>query len=456
MGRLKTTKTYQDLIAIGEIEKDRIDFALQVIAEHKGTDAYKTAMDAALYYKHQNPTIMRYQKWVYNTMGKKVPDVWAANNKIPCRYYFYFVTQLVQYLLGNGVSFTADGTKKKLGADFDTKMQKLATNAQNGGVSFAYWNLDHVEVFDILEFAPLLDEETGAIMAGVRFWQIDAEKPLMFTLYEIDGVTEYRKSRDKDVEIVTEKRAYKQTAQITQADGVIAVEGENYPTFPIVPLYNIGHQSELIGSQNTLDAYDLMASALVNNVDDGNLIYWVIKNCGGMDLSDDAKFIEQLKMTHVAHADGDDGASVDAHTVEAPFEANEVALERLRKQLFDDFMALDVKQISAGATTATQINAAYEPLNNKADAFEYEVINCIQGILKLAGIEDTPTFTRSRIVNVQEEVQTVLQAAEYVDDEYMTKKILTLLGDGDKAKEVLDRLTADSANRFTPVEDGEE
>ena len=123
-----------------------------------------------------------------------------------------------------------------------------------------------------------------------------------------------------------------------------------------------------------------MASALVNNIDDGNLIYWVIKNCGGMDLDDDAKFIEQLKTTHVVHADGDEGAAVDAHTVEAPFEANENALERLRSQLFDDFMALDVTKISAGNTTATQIRSAYEPLNSKTDAFESEVTTCIQGM----------------------------------------------------------------------------
>ena len=440
-------------MALGENEKERIEFIRQVIEEHKSSDLYKTAANAALYYAHQNPTIARAQKLVYDMFGKAHVDKYSANNKIYCRYYWYFITQAVQYLLGNGISFTSDGTKEKLGKDFDTKMQKLAANAQNGGVSYAFFNLDHIEVFDVLEFAPLYDEETGALMAGVRFWQIDSDKPLMFTLYELDGYTDYKKPQDEDVKIIHEKQAYKTVVQSTEADGEEVVAGENYPSFPIVPLYNTGHQSELVGNQFTIDAYDLMASALVNNVDDGNLIYWVLKNCGGMDDADDAKFIEQLKVTHVVHADGDDGASIDAHTVEAPFEANETALERLRRQLFDDFMALDVKDISAGATTATQINAAYEPLNNKSDAFEYEVINCIQGLLELIGVEDTPTFTRSKIVNVQEEVQTVLQAANYLDDEYITKKVLTLFGDGDKAKEVLKRIDAEGTARFTPTTD---
>ena len=197
-----------------------------------------------------------------------------------------------------------------------------------------------------------------------------------------------------------------------------------------------------------------MASALVNNIDDGNLIYWVIKNCGGMDLDDDAKFIEQLKTTHVVHADGDEGAAVDAHTVEAPFEANEQALERLRSQLFDDFMALDINKISAGNVTATQIRSAYEPLNSKTDAFESEVTTCIQGILDILGIDDTPTYTRSKIVNVQEEVQTILTAAEYLSSEYITSKILTLLGDADKIQDELIKVQDEALSRFAPTFDG--
>ena len=42
----------------------------------------------------------------------------------------------------------------------------------------------------------------------------------------------------------------------------------------------------------------------------------------------------------------------------------------------------------------------------------------------------------------------VLQAAEYLDDEYITTKILTLLGDADKAQEVLKRKDAEAADRY--------
>ena len=42
----------------------------------------------------------------------------------------------------------------------------------------------------------------------------------------------------------------------------------------------------------------------------------------------------------------------------------------------------------------------------------------------------------------------VLQSAEYLDDEYVTTKILTLLGDADKAREVLKRKDAEAADRY--------
>ena len=51
--------TYNDLLEIGENEKERIDFIRQAINEHCNSDRYKTAVDAELYYDGLNPTINR-------------------------------------------------------------------------------------------------------------------------------------------------------------------------------------------------------------------------------------------------------------------------------------------------------------------------------------------------------------------------------------------------------------
>jgi hypothetical protein len=258
---------------------------------------------------------------------------------------------------------------------------------------------------------------------------------------------------NKDGVPAGKKRAYKQIIRKSEVEGETILDGENYPGFPIVPLWNVNRQSDLVGNRGTIDAYDLMVSGLINNVSSGEFLYWVLTNCDGMSDADVAKFIEQLTVTHFAKMDNtDEGSKAEAHKAEVPFAANSEAIARLTDRLYADFMALRVESISAGSVTATQIVAAYEPINQKTDQFEYQVTDFIQGVLELAGIEDEPTYTRSQMSNQSEMLEMVLQCAEYLDDEYITTKLLTLLGDADKVDEVLKRKDAESADRYKQQE----
>jgi hypothetical protein len=131
-------------------------------------------------------------------------------------------------------------------------------------------------------------------------------------------------------------------------------------------------------------------------------------------------------------------------------------LEIISKDLYRDFMALDTENIAAGAITATQIKAAYTPPDNKVDEYEYQVGEFIQGILNVAGIDDTWSFTRSKIVNTTETITNLVQAAEYLAPDYITRKILEELGDGDKADEMLAQMAADEIDRFNAESDEKE
>ena len=63
------------------------------------------------------------------------------------------------------------------------------------------------------------------------------------------------------------------------ADGTEILDGENYPGFPIVPLWaNREHQSELTGLREKIDGYDLIQSGLANTIDEASMIYWRVKN----------------------------------------------------------------------------------------------------------------------------------------------------------------------------------
>lgn len=446
--------TYQDLLAVGEDENERMNFVRTIIASHKNSDAYEMAKIAQEYDGRRNVTINNYRKLLYTISGQAVPDNYSANYKLCSNFFNRFVIQQNQFLLGNGISFANPEEKNKLGNDFDTRLQELGRYALVDGESFGFWNYDHLEVFRLTEFAPLYNEETGALSSGVRFWQIDPLKPLRATLYEIDGYTEYI-WRNGNGEILSPKRKYILRVRESAVDGLEIVDGENYPSFPIVPLWgNTARQSELVGIREQIDCYDLIKSGFANDLDDASQIYWTISNASGMDDIDLAKFIERMKTVKAAVVE-DDGAKAESHTLDVPYASREALLERIRNDLYDDFMALDVKNIVGGSATATQIRASYDPMNNKTDMYEYCIRDFIDGLFVIIGIDSEVSFTRSVLVNAQESIQVILQAAQYLPDEYVTKKILEILGDGDKAEELLAQMEKDSINRLGDI-DGEE
>ena len=125
----------------------------------------------------------------------------------------------------------------------------------------------------------------------------------------------------------------------------------------------------------------------------------------------------------------------------------------MEKDLYKDAMALDTDAIANGNTVATAIRASYEPLNNKTDDFEYCVVEFIQGILELAGIDDDPTFKRSTIINQTEETTMVLAAAQYLDNKTILKHLPFI--NIDEIDEILDNVTREEANRYVPDEQNE-
>lgn len=438
--------TYQDLLEIKDDDNARMGFTRSVINDHKHSELYETAILAKEYDRRRNRTIVNYQKLLYTLSGRTVPDNISANYKMCSNFFDLFVTQESQYLLGNGVDWQEESTAAKLGDEFDTQLAKLGKKSLVEGEAFGFWNLDHLEVFGVSEFCPLYDEENGALMAGVRFWQIDKNKPLRATLYEPDGYTEYiwgEAGSYKAGRLLKQKRPYIVHTKTTQVDGTEIFDFENYPTFPIIPLWGSEKkQSELVGLQENIDAYDLIKSGFANDLEDSAQIYWILKNAGGMDEQDVVEFLNKLKRTRAANLE--DGVEAEAHTTDVPYAAREALLTRLRDDLFEQAEAFDSKKIASGGSVVTAaIKAAYQPLDTKTDEFEGCVRAFLKSLLAVVGIEgENPTFTRNMLINQQEQIQTVLTAAQYLPQDYITRKILNILGDGDQYEDIQKEIEA--------------
>lgn len=454
---------YEDLLKVPQGNEEKLfDFVLDTIYAHKRSPLYTEAITAYEYFKKRNVTIMEYKKLLYTLSGDAVPDNYSANYKFCNGFFPIFVKQENSFLLGDGITFNEDTTKDALGGDsFDSQIYEAGEYALWGAVSYLFFNFDHVDVFKCTEFAPLIGEEDGALHAGIRFWQIDSQRPLRATLYEEDGYTEmvwdtiyddHGNIKEQRGRIMKPKQAYQQTISVSIADGVEILDGKNYPSFPIVPLWaNREHQSELTGLREKIDGYDLIQSGFANDLDDASQIYWIINNAGGMDEVDLAKFMDQIKRVKAAVVE-DDGAKAEAHTLELPYQARQAGLADLRDSLYRDAMALDTDKITAGNVTATAIESAYENLELKCDGFEYCVTEAINSLLALIGVEDSPTYHRRKTTNQPEVTTMVLSAGDYLDDETILKHLPFL--NIDEIDEILMRKDEEEENRFEEV-DGE-
>ena len=427
--------TFQDF----EKADDKAKFVLSAISTYRNSDEYRMAELADEYDAQRNVTIQQTVRKLYTASGAVTEDPTVANNKIACNLFNRLNTQRCMYSLGNGVTFidpyeaakgAVDETKELLGRHFDHVLREAGYHALIHGCSYLFWDLDKVHEFTMREFVPLVDEYDGSLRAGIRFWQLDSNRPMNAVLYEQDGYTTYQTDANGRLVETKPKTAYKVTYVYTEADDdALDVIEENYGSLPIVRMYGSRlKQSTLVGMREAIDSYDLIQSGFANDLSDCAQIFWLVENYGGMDDEDLAEFLEKLKLNHVANVDTASGGHVTPYTQEIPHEARKAYLDDIRARIYEDFGGLDVHTVAAGATN-DHIDAAYQPLDENAADFEHWVSDAITQLLALQGIEDTPVFKRQRISNQKEQVEMLVQEAAWLDEATILRKLPNLTPD---------------------------
>jgi len=452
-----TYQDYEKAVERGEL----VEFIAKAIGQHTTSAAYKTALDANEYDRQRDVTVNNYTRFIAEHSGSGLVNVTAANNRISSNFFHRLNVQRCTYSLGNGVDFTDETIKPRLGEHFDRDFYRLAYYALIHGECFGLWNVDHMNVFPLTEFVPLYDETDGALRAGIRFWRMAVNKPLFAVLYTEAGYTKYKtrtNSGNADFVEVEPLHAYITHGIRTEAAGYEVVGYENYSTLPIIRMTGSSlKQSTLIGMRERIDSYDLIQSGFANDLQDCAQIYWIVENCGGMSEDDLRVFLNRMQRDHIVTADtksmGVESSSLKPFVQEVPFESRVAYLQHIRGAIYEDFGALDVTNMAASARTATEIEAAYQPMDENADDFEYQCIDFIQQLLALMGITGdaaTPIFKRNRIYNQKEQTEMVMLAAEYLDDETVLGKLPWVTVD--EIEEILARKDAENAERIEPEE----
>lgn len=441
-------------------------FLTEAITNHIHSEAYETAKDADEYDKQRNITITKYVQMIFSLTGQPIEDFTASNNKLPSNFFHRLNTQRNMYLLGNGVSFTnhkekaisSDGveitrdlTDEFFGSDFDNKIKKIGYKALIHGICFGFWSANKLHVFPLTEFVPLWDEDTGALRAGIRFWRLDKDKPMIAVLYEEDGYTKFRaEGQGMDFKEMKPKSSYQKIVEVSEEDGEEVIGESNYSgKLPIIPMWGSDlRQSTLIGLRQKIDSFDLIRSGFANDLTDCAQVYWILENCGGMNDKELARFRDRLKINHIAVADTQN-SKVSPYTQEIPYSARKEYLDEIRSGIYEDFGGLDVHTVAAGATN-DHIDAAYQPLDEEVSDFEFQVTEFITQLLNLVGIDDVPVFKRNRISNQKEQTDMVLSSAEHLDDETILQKLPFI--SVDEVANILAKKDKENAETFTTEE----
>lgn len=434
--------TYQDY----EKAPDKTKWLQDAITSYRSSKEYKKAVEEQDYQAGKNRTIMDVQKVIYSMAGLPENDFTASNIKIRNRLLHRLVTDRCSYSLGNGVSFAdkrkeiiggesriIDPTKEELGKKFDNSLYRWAYWACANGEAFLYVHKGHdreeweYNVFKKSEFLALYDEHSGALRGGVRFWSLEwGKRPITAVLYTEQGYTRFETRGDDNgtaaLQPVSELTPYVETVNTTEAFGEEVIGTGGLATLPIFPLYSGENRASALDDlKEIIDSIDMVLSGFANDIHDIAQIYWLISGAMGMTDGDKKQFLDRLILQHMAVVDGEN-SKVEGFTQEIPYEARKQCLQMMRSQAYENYGGFDIHTIEAGATN-DHIEAGYWPMDEEADAFEYEMITAIQQILDMMGIDDTPLFVRNRVSNQKEQTDMVLSAAQYLDEQTILEKL---------------------------------
>ena len=432
-----TQYTYEDWSAA----QDKAVFLKTVISAYKSCEDFTRALAAQRYFAADNDEIKKkviVQLDVQEAVGvdgavKTVANkVEVAGTRISSSFLFRFVTQQNQHLLGNGVTLADEALKKRLGRAFDTALASMGEKALLDGVCWGFWNSDHLEIIRAAEdgqsgSVALLGEADGQPKVLIQFWQLTASKPMHVRVFEADGMTMYAEDKNrKDLAVTQEKTSYKHEV-LKDVIGSKVIGSANYNgILPVVPLYaNPERRSEFTNSiKSKIDCFDRVASDFGDNLQMANDIFWVLNNFGGS-TKEVLQTLQQIKELRavVNISDGMGGGSTaEPHTFEVPYAARQVALDILRNELYNDYMALDNKTLTGSSLANSAIKAAVMDLNLKCDRFEWQLFDFVQKILALIGVQtEEISFKRRTYENETEVIENIYRAAEDLDRETRLK-----------------------------------
>lgn len=390
------------------------------------------------YYRSENTAIMNTKKLTYvqddNGNAQLVEDPYKANNKLPSGYLKLLINQKVNYLLGNEPNIETENDLEA--GDFlpNDWVKKLRTTAKEASQKAKGWLQPYISEgkFKLKEIPaeqviPVYRADNNNILELViRYYSVDAlnedNQVVQVNRVEVwddEEVTYYQQNAQtmlynlltpEEMELIFDKPysnpKYHFQKNLRFGDKVKEEEGLSWGKVPFIPLFNNEEEDyDLQPVKRFIDAYDKVNSDFMNNLEDFQEVYWILKGYQGQNLN---KFLDEVKRYKTLKV-GDDGEA-RSEQIDIPHAARKEAKAGLEKDIFNFGMGVNPNNLEGGSITNVVIKSRFANLDLKCDQFEDEVKSFLDKLIYFVNSyrEETDqqpvevskyTFNRSMIIN---------------------------------------------------------
>ena len=403
------------------------------------------------YYESEHD-ILQYRLFYYNADGKLVEDTSRNNAKIPHPFLTELNDQATQYILSvkDGMIIKSDLPELQTemdayfneNEDFIAELSEVLTGGQNKGFEYMYAYKDEN---DRLAFQ--CADSIGVVEVEARFASDNQEHIIYWYVDRID-------KKGKKIKKVMDWTSEDVTFYVQIEDGKIALdknmeqnpkphtlyseEGKDktyYDSFKYIPFFRFDNNKKQVSSlkpiKPLIDDYDLMASALSNNLVDFDKPIYAVKGFDGDNLDE---LQQNLKTKKIMGLPDGESAGIDVVTVDIPYEARKVKLELDEKNIYRFGMGLNMEGLKdTSATTNIAIKAMYSLLDLKCSKLTIKLKQFLRKIIKVVLDEINETngtdyqmkdiyfnFEPDIISNAQENAQIELTEAQRKQTEITT------------------------------------
>lgn len=336
-----------------------------------------TVKEAKKYYKSENDI---------KTKGflRDVTGLRSADNRVPANFLYILITSKASYLATNEITIDVGNDEQNkiirdtLGEKWLQTMYELIVLTSIAGCAYLHIWVDQDGNF---QYAPVEAEHVMPLESN------DLIKKLEGVVYQhrilVDG--EYKKELDYFND--TSTYFYINPDNDTTFDHLeeffpwidykqplpdfnVNEMRHNMGQVPFIKFKNNYYEiSDLNPIKDLIDAYDKVLSGYINDLEDIQQVFMILKGYEGENLDEFKKMLQRYKIIKLESDDEIQG-DLEMQSIQIPYEARNSLLDLLRKRIFEDGQGIDPDPQNFGNSSGVALKHLYDNLELKSSQIE--------------------------------------------------------------------------------------